>query len=200
MHSPIIKDREEAAQELVTTLQLHGKRVGAKLAEIFEPLLEEGETLPDYVLLQQLMARSVRTALADLRAADEAYLAVVALTGEEPEQGAEQDPFLRARSVKTEAERQQAIAAFDQTYGGICQVLEALYILAGEDEIANRLRPRALTGDVEWPEAVLAEAESPEPEEDADEDQVQRRILSRKARRLGLSQWHGVRIFRRRSR
>ncbi len=203
MHSAIVQDREEAARELVTTLQLHGKRVGAVLAEIFEPLLEEGEELPDYVLLQQLMARSVRACLAALLAADEAHLAVVEQIeeepGQDPTQPSEGGAFLRARLAKTEAERQAAIEEFDETYSGFAKVLEALYVLAGEDDIAERLRPRALAGGVELPEPVLAEAEVPEPpEEDDAEDQVQRRILSRRARRPGLSRWLGFRIFRRR--
>ncbi len=203
MPSSIVSDREEAARELVATLQLHGKRVGAKLAEIFEPLLEEGEVLPDYVLLQRLMARAVRAKLADLLAADEAHLQVEAdLQIEEREQGAEgvesKRLFLRARRSKTEAERQQAIEAFDETYGGFGRVLEALYGLAGEEELAERLRPRELASDVEPPAAVLAEAEIPEPPEGDDEDQVQRRILSRRVRHPGMSRWLGYRIFRRR--
>ncbi len=201
MYSTIVQDREAAARELVTTLQLHGKRVGALLAEIFEPLLEDGEEVPDYVLLQQLMARSVRASLSALLAADEAHIAVVEQIEEEPGPGEEHGsgegaPFLRARLAKTEAERQAAIEEFDETYHGFGKVLEALYILAGEDEIAEQLRPRVLAGGVELPEPVLAEAEIPEPPEEDEEDQVQRRIFSR--RRPGLSRWLGIRIFRRR--
>ncbi len=191
MHSTIVKDREQAARELVTTLQLHGTRVGAKLAEIFEPLLEDGETVPDYVLLQRLMARVVRAELADLLAADAAHLTVTEQLEEDGEQS-----FLRARQKKTEAERQEAIVAFDETYFGFGKMLEALYLLAGEDEIAELLRPRALAG-AQQPEAHLAKAELPEPGEEPYEDQVRRRILSRKPRRPGLSRWLGVRIFRR---
>ncbi len=202
MHSPIVQDREAAARDLVATLQLHGKRVGALLAEIFEPLLEDGEELPDYVLLQRLMARSVRASLADLRLADEAHLAVLGQIEEESgpdgSEGQQTGPFLRARLDKTEAERQAAIEEFDNTYGSFGKVLEALYVLAGEEEVAERLRPRALASDVPLPEPALAEAEIPEPLEDDGEDQVQRRIFSRRLRRPGLSRWMGIRIFRRR--
>ncbi len=203
MHSPIVQDREAAARDLVATLQLHGKRVGALLAEIFEPLLEDGEELPDYVLLQRLMARSVRASLADLLAADEAHLAVLGQIEEESGPDGPEDrqtgPFLRARLDKTEAERQAAIEEFDDTYGSFGKVLEALYVLAGEEEVAERLRPRALASDLPLPEPALEEAEIPEPLEDGDEeDQVQRRIFSRRLRRPGLSRWMGIRIFRRR--
>ncbi len=200
MHSPNVQDREQAARELLTTLQLHGKRVGALLAEIFEPLLEAGEELPDYVLLQQLMARSVRATLSELLAADEAHLAVVAQIEDETEgTGQQAEPFLRARLARTETERQRATEEFDETYTGFGRVLEALYVLAGEDELAERLRPRTLAGTVEIPEPALAEAEIPDlSSAEADEDQVQRRILTRKARRPGLARWLGTRIFRRR--
>ncbi len=197
MRSAIVRDREEAARELVTMLQLHGQRVGARLAEVFEPLLEEGETLPDYLLLQRLVARAVHSRLADLLAADDAHRAVVEQI-EEGGEAAEQGPFLQARLTKTEAERQQAIEAFDETYGGFSRVLEALYGLAGEDEIAEQLRSRALASDVELPEPALAEAEIFEPPDDEEEDQVLRRIFSRRTRRSGLSRWIGHRIFRRR--
>lgn len=202
MHSPHVQDRETAARELVATLQLHGKRVGALLAEIFEPLLEDGEELPDYLLLQQLMARSVRASLSDLLAADEAHLAVLEQIEEEsgPNRPADWQagPFLRARRDKTETELQAAIEEFDETYCGFGKVLEALYVLAGEEEIAEQLRPRALGGGVELPEPALAEAESSEPSDHDDEGPVLRRIFSRRARRPGMGRWMGYRIFRRR--
>ena len=202
MNSPHVQVRETAARELVATLQLHGKRVGRLLAELFEPLLEEGEELPDYLLLQQLMARSVRASLSDLLAADEAHLAVQEQIEEEagPDRpaGGQVGPFLRARLDKTEAELQAAIEDFDETYCGFGKMLEALYVLAGEEEIAERLRPRAL-GDVELPEPALAKAESLEPsDDDNDESPVRRRILSRRVRHPGLARWMGYRIFRRR--
>ncbi len=195
MHSTIVKDREDAARDLLATLQLHGKRVGAKLAEVFGPLLKEGETLPDYVQLQQFMARTVRARLLNLQTADAAHLAVVEQLEDEGVRDREQ-PFLRARSTTTKARRQAATAAFDEVYFGFGEMLGSLYSLAGEEEIAESLRPRALADGVEQPAAALAYAEPPEPSEEPAQDQVQRRILSRKLRRRGLSRWMGVRIFR----
>ncbi len=197
MISLTVKEREVAARDFVATLQLHGRRVSGMLAELFEPLLEDDEELPDYLLLQRLMTRAVRTSLSALLAADEAHQAVV----EQIDGGtsAEQGPFLKARRTKTEAERQQAIEEFDETYVGFAQLLEALYGLVGEEEIAERLRPRVLDDDIELPEPVLAEVEIPEPPDDGDEEnQIQRRILSRRGKHPGLSRWLGYRIFRRR--
>ncbi len=198
MSSITVKEREVAARDFVATLQMHGRRVSGMLAELFEPLLEEDEELPDYLLLQRLMARAVRGSLATLLAADEAHQKVL----EQIEAGdlsAEQGPFLQARRTKTEADRQQAIEVFDETYIGFAQLLEALYGLVGEEEIAERLRPRVLDDDIELPEPALAEVEISEPPDDGgDEDQIARRILSRRGRHPGLSRWLGYRIFRRR--
>ena len=192
MHSPIVQERETAARELLETVQLNGKRVSSHLAEIFEPLLEEGETLPNYLLLQRLAAREMRSRLSHLLAAEKAYLEVV----EQLERQGGDRAFLRSRGSKTEAERQQAIEAFDRAYFELSFELQALFGLAGEDELAALLAPRSLAGGSAPPEAALAEKEPEPPAEQA--GPVERRILSGRSRRPGLSRWLGVRIFRHR--
>ncbi len=275
--STIVSDREQAAYELLTTLERHSERVGARLAEIFSPLLEEGETLPDYVLMQTLMARAVRSRLGELLTADAAHLSLLRQMSEYRKRGLEgmaevcarleelrqaggcpglsstvaetpqdaealearatavlsalddhsarlpaawsraesetwtaavrpalravrwalaEQPFLRARLAKTQMARWQAVADFDQTYSGFARVLEALYGLAGEE--ADGLHSRLLDNILEERQADLAAARLAEQrQEDDGEDPIERRMLSRKSRRPGLSRWLGVRIFRR---
>ncbi len=192
MYSPAVQDREQAARELLETVQLHGKRVSARLAGIYGPLLEAGETLPDYLLIQRLAAREMRSRLSDLLAAEAAYLAVVEQLEHQDEEGA----FLRARGLKTEVERQQAIEAFDSSYYELGLELQALFGVAGEPELVERLQPRAFAGASAPPETAFAE--EPETPGEPEADPVERRILSRKTWRPGLPRQLKGRIFRRR--
>ena len=286
MHSTIVNDRKAAAEKMLATLDRHGERVGGKLRGIFSPLLEAGEVAPDYVLIQQLISRTLRTKLADLLVSDEAHLALLRRMGEYRQRGVEaaavvkakledlrcaggeqrfselpesgeelplagadleamatavlnhhgagdlelptrwsssegqswlgglraplkdlrraiaEQPFLRGRLTKTQAVKWQAMNSFDQVYADFAEFLEALYCLAGEEDVALSLRSRYLETEQESLAAVaelaLAEEEPPRrPLEE--EDPVQRRIRSRGPVRANWSRWLGTRVFVRRT-
>ncbi len=70
--SLMVLHRVKDTMALVDSITAHKGQLAATLAERYVPKLEEGETLPDYVLTLELAAREVKAALKHLLASDDA--------------------------------------------------------------------------------------------------------------------------------
>jgi hypothetical protein len=75
MPSKMVTDRQKLTGSLRQAALTHAEEVSTRLTDILTPLLEEGETLPDLAVLQQLPARWLARREQTLVAADEAHLA-----------------------------------------------------------------------------------------------------------------------------
>jgi len=69
-HSAMVAERKRDALDLAGAFAAQGGTVTAGLAELLEPLLEPGETLPDLGLLFELLGRLVKRSAAKLDQAD----------------------------------------------------------------------------------------------------------------------------------
>lgn len=74
MSSKGVTDRQRVAKAIVAAVRSHGQEVGERLHEILSPALREGQTLPDLVDFQQLLAQHLEMRTAAIIAADEAHL------------------------------------------------------------------------------------------------------------------------------
>jgi len=74
MASKGIVDRRRVAKAIIATARAHADEVGERLRENLAPVLQEGETLPDMVHLQRLLARYLEMRIGTIIAADEQHL------------------------------------------------------------------------------------------------------------------------------
>lgn len=70
MASRLVSRRQKVRKAVAATTRVYAEKAAAALTDRLSPLLEEGETLPDLTLLQELLLRLVRSAEKDMLAAD----------------------------------------------------------------------------------------------------------------------------------
>lgn len=107
MPSKGVVDRQRIGQSIIAAARTHAQQVGEQLQLELGEIVEEGETLPDFVDLQLQLARYLEMRLNILVAADEAHL---------EELDDDQDPRLR-RDEAAEALYQKVIEVREAMLG-----------------------------------------------------------------------------------
>jgi len=74
MPSKGVTDRQRVAKAIVAAARTHAQEVGERLQEVLAPAVQEGETLPDLVAFQNILAHHLEMRIAAIVAADEAHL------------------------------------------------------------------------------------------------------------------------------
>lgn len=69
-----VTDRQRVAKSLAATARAHAEQVDQRLRETLTPALREGETLPDFLAFQLLLARYLEQRTQEIIAADELHL------------------------------------------------------------------------------------------------------------------------------
>lgn len=70
MRSKSVLDRQKVAKAVIAAARVHAQEVGEELHTRFAPLLEEGETLPDFTQFPIHLARFLESRLEELLAAE----------------------------------------------------------------------------------------------------------------------------------
>jgi len=122
MASKGVTDRQRVAKAIVAAARAHGQEVGERLQERLAPALEEGQSLPDLVGFQQVLANHLQPALDELSSAV-------------------RDVDLEARKLDTTlVAKDSALDAFDAAVAGIGRILTGFDQLAGLSRFAEKVR------------------------------------------------------------
>jgi len=143
MASKSVLDRQRVGQAIVAAARTHAQEVGERLSNQLSAVLEDGETLPDLTLIQQLLARLLESRLDELNQADHDHLAEV---------DDDRDPRRRRTEASIEVRQQiaeireavRAVFAGDLVVRGLCLdgevPMEPTTLHAAANEILGRLR------------------------------------------------------------
>lgn len=122
MPSKLVTDRQKSADAVCMAAEVHADRVQAAVATLLSPHLDEskGEALPDVATLMRLLSRALRASKEGMIAADEAH-----------------------EAQTTQAAKKGAMEGYDGLFGAVAGLLSHLLLVAGERELAAKVKPSA---------------------------------------------------------
>ena len=106
METKMVRDRTHRAEQVAQAAQGHHERVGSKLAQRCQPLLREGEVMPDWGLVVRLIGRGLLQSSSLLLDADRSHQAELAddLSPREDREEAAESVYDRLTSIRKLAE------------------------------------------------------------------------------------------------